>query len=323
MDQIEVLNRSVLPKFSDVVTLSASGVQTLQVNLGKMCNQTCTHCHVDASPSRKEIMTRQTMTECLDAIQRGGIRKVDLTGGAPEMNPEFRWFVEQLSSLDCEIIVRCNLTILMAGAKYRDLPEFFASHHVHVVSSLPCYSKENTDKQRGTGVFDKSILALRRLNEVGYGRLASGLVLDLVFNPTGTALPPPQEKLERDYKRELRENFGIEFNSLLAITNLPVSRFLEFLVKSGDLDAYLEKLVNAYRPEAAEGVMCRSLISVGWDGQLFDCDFNQMLEIPVLSTGRHIRDFDLATLGSRKIAVNQHCFGCTAGQGSSCGGATT
>lgn len=327
--QLESLNVPAVAKFSQklgetgLYPLRARGVSTLQINVGKMCNQTCSHCHVDAGPDRTEIMTRATMQDCLDAIERGKIRTVDLTGGAPEMNPDFRWFVEEIVKRGAEVIVRCNLTIILHGSAYRDLPQFFAKHRVHVVSSLPCYSKENTDRQRGTGVFDKSIQALQLLNEVGYGREGSGLTLDLVYNPTGASLPGPQEKLEADFKRELKELFGIEFNHLLAITNLPISRFLDFLVQSGKLDEYLHKLVDSYRPKAAEGVMCRDLVSVGWDGKVYDCDFNQMLEMPVtVPSGRHIRDFDPKELGARTIAVNQHCFGCTAGQGSSCSGKT-
>lgn len=334
MHQFEALNSSSpavarLPKFSEklkaqgLYPLRAQGVHTLQVNVGKMCNQTCSHCHVDAGPDRTEIMTRETMGQILEVLKHESIATVDITGGAPEMNPNFRWFVEELSKLRKGIIVRCNLTILFAGQAYRDLPQFFAEHHVHVVSSLPCYSKKNTDAQRGVGVFDKSIQALLRLNDVGYGKTGTGLELDLVYNPNGAFLPGPQAALENDYKRELRELFGIEFNHLFAITNLPVSRFLDFLLESKGLDAYLDKLVQAYQPKAAEGVMCRSLISVGWDGKLYDCDFNQMLEMEVSTTdSRHIRDFDLAELSQRTIRVNQHCYGCTAGQGSSCGGKT-
>lgn len=316
-----------LPKFEEklkpinLFPLSPSKIDTLQVNLGKMCNQVCKHCHVDAGPDRTEIMSRDTMQLCLDAIRESTIKWVDITGGAPEMNPNFRWFVEELTKLGCRSIVRCNLTILMAGRLYEDLPDFFALHRVHVISSLPCYKKENTDHQRGLGAFDKSIEALLRLNRVGYGKPGSGLELDLVYNPTGAFLPPEQKTLEKDFKRELKQLFDVEFNQLLAITNLPVSRFLEYLVESGSLEAYMEKLVTSFNPEAASGVMCRNLVSVGWDGYLFDCDFNQMLEIPVnLPKSSHIKDFSLQALQERPIAVNQHCFGCTAGRGSSCGG---
>ena len=332
--QLEVLNegsevRASLPRISqklqesDLFPLLPTSVDTLQVNLGKMCNQTCQHCHVDAGPDRREIMTKETMSLCLKAIENSSITTVDLTGGAPEMNPDFRWFVEQISGLGRKTIVRCNLTILLAGKAYSDLPDFFAKHKIHVVSSLPCYSKENTDRQRGDGVFDKSIRALQILNRVGYGIPGSGLILDLVYNPAGASLAPPQAGLEQDFKRELRELFDIQFNSLFAFTNLPVSRFLDYLVTSGEIDGYLSKLVDSYNPRAAAGVMCRTMISVGWDGNLYDCDFNQMLEIEVSTpSSRHIRDFDLKALSRRSIAVDQHCFGCTAGQGSGCGGQT-
>ncbi len=333
-NQISALNQandavSALPRFhqklkeSGLSPLKPTKIDTLQVNVGKMCNQTCSHCHVDAGPDRTEIMTRQTMEYCLQALKTSDIRTVDITGGAPEMNPNFRWFVEQISAMGKKTIVRCNLTILLAGAAYRDLPEFFVKHNVHVISSLPCYSKENTDRQRGLGVFDKSIQALHALNAVGYGKPGTGLILDLVYNPAGAFLPGPQAELEKDFKRELRELFDIEFNKLLAITNLPVSRFLDYLMESDALSAYMGKLVSSYNATAAAGVMCRNLISVGWDGLLYDCDFNQMLNIEVSVPGsRHIKDFALNLLTARNIAVNQHCYGCTAGQGSSCSGSS-
>ncbi len=332
--QIELLNGAQdglnkLPKFATkleetgLFPLVPTEIHTLQLNVGKMCNQTCTHCHVDAGPDRTEVMTRETMQHCLNVIKGSKIRTVDITGGAPEMNPDFRWLVEQLSALGVQVIVRCNLTIILAAKRYNDLPQFFAEHRVHVVSSLPCYSKTNTDQQRGLGVFDKSITALKMLNDVGYGKDGTGLMLDLVYNPAGAFLPPDQAKLERDFKRELKSLFAIEFNELLTITNLPVSRFLEFLVESGGLETYMSKLVQSYNPASAAGVMCRSMVSVGWDGKLYDCDFNQMLEIEVKSSLRHIKDFDSSVLSSRCIAIDQHCYGCTAGQGSSCGGQTT
>lgn len=331
--QIDVLNQAgdearKLEKFSakleasGLFPLMPKGLETLQINLGKLCNQTCKHCHVDAGPDRTEVMSRETMQHCLQAVREAKIRQADLTGGAPEMNPHFRWFVEELVAAGCDVIVRCNLTILTAGQAYADLPQFFAQHKVRVVSSLPYYSKNNTDRQRGMGVFDKSIEALHRLNAVGYGRPGSGLTLDLVYNPAGAFLPADQKALEADFKRELKKLFGIEFSTLLTITNLPVSRFLEYLVESDNLESYLTKLVQAYNPAAAAGVMCRSLLSVGWDGQLYDCDFNQMLELGVQSPIRHISQFSAPELLKRAIVVNQHCYGCTAGQGSSCGGQT-
>lgn len=333
-EQIRVLESAgresgTVPRFAD--NLKASGlwpllpttIDTLQVNVGKMCNQVCKHCHVDAGPDRTEIMTAETMEHCVQAVKRAGIRTVDLTGGAPEMNPNFRPFVEKLRDAGATVIVRCNLTILLQGKAYEDLPQFFAKHRVHVVSSLPFYEAGSTDRQRGLGVFEKSIEALKRLNAVGYGTPGSGLELDLVYNPVGAFLPAPQAGLERDFKAKLDKTHGIRFNRLLAITNLPVSRFLEFLLETDGLDAYMDKLAKAYNPEAATGVMCRNLVSVGWDGRLYDCDFNQMLDLEVAVPGhRHIKDFDVAPLGRRAIVVGQHCFGCTAGQGSSCGGST-
>ncbi|GAB3575152.1 radical SAM/Cys-rich domain protein [Hymenobacter daeguensis] len=292
----------------------------LQINVGKMCNQVCKHCHVDAGPDRKEIMTRATMQHCLNVLAQTDIPTVDLTGGAPEMNPDFRWFVEEISKLGRKVIVRCNLTIIVANKKYHDLPDFFKKHGVEVVSSLPFYTADKTDRQRGDGVFADSIKALQMLNAVGYGQPGSGLVLNLVYNPAGAFMPGPQASLEQQFKRALLKDFGIVFNSLFAITNIPVSRFLDYLIESGNYAGYMEKLVNAFNPTAAAGVMCRDTISVGWDGGLYDCDFNQMLDLPVASSGQHIRDFDAAALAGRSIVVNQHCYGCTAGAGSSCGG---
>lgn len=306
-----------------LLPLRPTGLAVMQINLGKMCNQTCQHCHVDAGPDRTEIMTRETMQLCLTALARTDIPVVDLTGGAPEMNPHFRWFVEQLTALGRQVLVRCNLTIIVANRKYHDLPAFFARHRVRVVSSLPCYTAANTDAQRGEGVFERSIRALRLLNEAGYGVAGTGLALDLVFNPGGASLPGNQLALERDYKRQLLQDYGLVFTNLLTITNLPINRFLDYLLASGRYEAYMEKLVAAYNPEAAANVMCRSTLSVGWDGQLYDCDFNQQLDLLVdASASRHIQDFNQAALEQRAIVINQHCYGCTAGAGSSCGGAT-
>ncbi|SNC77600.1 radical SAM/Cys-rich domain-containing protein [Hymenobacter gelipurpurascens] len=294
----------------------------LQINVGKMCNQVCRHCHVDAGPDRKEIMTRETMQLCLDALAQTDIATVDLTGGAPEMNPDFRWFVEQISLLGRKVLVRCNLTIIVANKKYHDLPDFFKLHNVEVVSSLPFYTAKTTDRQRGDGVFEDSVRALKMLNAVGYGHPGSGLVLNLVYNPNGAFLPGSQKGLQEQFKRALLKDFGIVFNELYAITNLPVSRYLDFLMESGNYAGYMEKLVNAFNPVAAAGVMCRNTISVSWDGGLYDCDFNQMLDLTVASPVQHIRDFDVAMLSKRTVVINQHCYGCTAGSGSSCGGAT-
>ncbi|MCC2545141.1 arsenosugar biosynthesis radical SAM protein ArsS [Hymenobacter sp. BT175] len=308
---------------SGLLPLQPTGLSVMQINVGKMCNQTCRHCHVDAGPDRTEIMTRETMQLCLDALAATDIEVVDLTGGAPEMNPDFRWLVEQISALGRQTIVRCNLTIIVANPKYHDLPEFFARHRVRVVSSLPHFSATRTDAQRGEGVFARSIRALRMLNEVGYGVENSGLTLDLVYNPSGAFLPGSQAGLERDFKQRLAREQGVAFNSLLAITNLPISRFLDYLLETGNYAGYMDKLVAAYNPAAAANVMCRTTLSIGWDGLLYDCDFNQMLELPVHATApQHIRDFNLEALLGRSIVINQHCFGCTAGAGSSCGGAT-
>lgn len=301
--------------------LHATEISTLQLNLGKMCNQVCDHCHVDAGPDRKEIMTKETMLQCLTVLKDESIHTVDLTGGAPEMNPNFRWFVEEISALNKKIIVRCNLTIIVANKKHNDLPQFFKKHNVEVVSSLPCYTEGNTDKQRGEGVFAKSIKALQLLNAAGYGVKDSALILDLVFNPGGASLPPSQSALEADYKVQLKEDFDIVFNQLYTITNLPISRFLDYLVKSGRYEEYMGKLSDTFNSNAVDSVMCRNIISVGWDGYLYDCDFNQMLDLHVSTPeSKHISEFDSSKLKNRSIVLNQHCYGCTAGAGSSCGG---
>lgn len=301
--------------------LQPSAVDIFQVNVGYMCNQTCKHCHVDAGPDRKEIMTRETMEMCLGAIRKSNIQTVDITGGAPEMNPHFRWFVDELAAMGRHVMVRCNLTILTVNAKYKELPVFYRDRGVEIVSSLPYYAASHTDRQRGDGVFERSIEALKRLNEVGYGDPSTALKLNLVYNPSGAFLPTSQFQLERDFKKQLIEKHGIVFNQLFCITNMPISRFLEFLIISGNYEAYMEKLVNAFNPSAAFGVMCRNLISVGWDGYIYDCDFNQMLGLKVkVPSSYHVRDFDLQQLLDREIVVNRHCFGCTAGAGSSCGG---
>ncbi|GGG88186.1 radical SAM/Cys-rich domain protein [Parapedobacter pyrenivorans] len=299
----------------------ARQIDTLQVNIGKMCNQTCKHCHVDAGPDRKEIMTAETMQLCLDVLrQHEQLTVVDLTGGAPEMNPNFRWFVEQLTRLGKHVIVRCNLTIILANKKYADLPDFYRKHRVEVVSSLPFYAQDRTDRQRGNGVFDASIHALQLLNRAGYGKEGSGMKLNLVYNPSGAFLPSGQIALETTYREVLRQRFSIEFNELFVITNMPISRFLDYLLMSGNYESYMEKLIHAYNPAAAANVMCRNTLSVGWDGYLYDCDFNQMLELKVNCESQHIREFNHQTLKEREIVVGNHCYGCTAGSGSSCGG---
>ncbi len=317
-----------LPTFRDKLQdmgefpLRPMGIEIMQVNVGYMCNQVCKHCHVDAGPDRKEIMPRESMQRILDILEKTKIPTLDLTGGAPEMNPDFRWFVREAKKVGVqEIIVRSNLTIIRANKKYYDLPQFFKEHGVHVISSLPFYKRGKTDRQRGDGVFDKSIKALQELNAVGYGIEGSGLQLDLVYNPNGAYLPASQESLERDFKAALKEDFDIKFNSLFAITNLPIARFLEYLVSSENYEDYMETLVQAFNPSAALGVMCRNTISVDYDGYMYDCDFNQMLDMKVAAkNSQHIDDFDLEKLESRNILINQHCYGCTAGAGSSCQG---
>jgi radical SAM/Cys-rich protein len=324
-EQIAVLQRPKVEPFADKIVhfgyngLKPTGIDILQINVGKMCNQTCNHCHVDAGPDRKEIMTRKTMQLCLDAVDSGQIKVVDLTGGAPEMNPDFRWFVKELSLRQVNIMVRSNLTIILANPKYHDLPEFYRQHKIEVISSLPHFSKLRTDAQRGEGVFDKSIKALQMLNAVGYGMDGTGLQLNLVFNPAGALLPPAQSSLERDFKERLSRQYEITFNSLFAITNMPISRFLDYLLVSGNYESYMEELVNGFNPIAIDSLMCRNMLSVGWDGYLYDCDFNQMLDMKTNAV-QHIKDFNINKLANRFIKLGQHCYGCTAGSGSSCGG---
>ncbi|MCB1139312.1 MAG: arsenosugar biosynthesis radical SAM protein ArsS [Leptospiraceae bacterium] len=301
--------------------LQPSGIEIFQMNLGKLCNQTCKHCHVDAGPDRTEIMSRKTMEQCLDALEATDIPTVDITGGAPEINADFRWLVQELRKMDRHVMVRCNLTVIMSGLKYRDLPDFFAQNQVEVISSLPFYRADRTDRQRGDGVFQKSIEALQALNEVGYGHPESDLSLNLVYNPAGAFLPANQISLEQEFRKALLQDHGVRFNQLFAITNMPISRFLEYLIRTDNLEEYMEKLLEAFNPAALPGLMCRNTISVSWDGFLYDCDFNQMLEMKLdPSYGNHISSFDLAALNARSIATHQHCFGCTAGAGSSCGG---
>ena len=333
--QLQILSNGIflngdLPKFKDKIAeshqfpLTARKLEILQINVGYMCNQVCEHCHVDAGPDRKEIMTRETMQQCLEVIKKTGAHTLDLTGGAPEMNPNFRWFVDEASKAGIkDFIVRSNLTIITANKKYHDLPEFFKKHNIHVVSSMPHWTKGKTDKQRGDGVFDKSIKALKELNAIGYGVPDSTLRLDLVFNPTGAFLPGNQAALERDFKKALLDDFGIHFNNLFAITNLPISRFLDYLIASNNYEDYMYALVEAYNPSAVQNVMCTNTLSVSWDGYLYDCDFNQMLELPVNSTAKHISEYNEDLLEGRNIVISQHCYGCTAGAGSSCQGAVT
>ena len=301
--------------------LYATGITVFQINVGKFCNQSCRHCHVDAGPEREEKMTREVARLCIDALAKTDIPTVDITGGAPELNPNFRWLVEQARALGRHVMDRCNLTVLEL-APQTDLAEFLARNQVEVVASLPYFRPAQTDAQRGEGIFDKSIRGLQRLNQLGYGKPGSGLVLNLVHNPVGAFLPAKQEAIESRFRGELLKHYGVVFNHLYTITNMPISRFLAFLIESDNYESYMERLVNAFNPVAARGVMCRNTLSVGWDGLLYDCDFNQMLELP-LSYGapRHIRDFDPQRLHHRRIVTANHCYGCTAGAGSSCGGA--
>ena len=306
---------------SSLAPLRASGIQVLQVNVGRVCNQTCVHCHVDAGPDRRESMDRRAAEACADVLAAADIPTLDITGGAPEMNPNFRFLVEEARRLGRHVIDRSNLTILQAPG-CRDLPEFLADRQVEIVASLPCYLAENADAQRGSGVFDQSITALQRLNALGYGQPDSGLMLTLVYNPGGSSLPPPQDSLQADYRRELKARYEVVFNRLFTITNLPVGRFLHFLLQNGQYDEYMQKLTEAFNPAVVPGVMCRTTLSVEWNGRLHDCDFNQLLGIG-LDEGlpSHIGNFHWEQLAHRRILTGQHCYGCTAGAGSSCQGA--
>jgi len=317
--------RATLPLLlkSDFPSIRRRRLETVQVNLGYVCNQSCLHCHVNAGPTRTESMSGETVVQVLDFLAATGARALDLTGGAPELNPHFRPLVARARALGVKVIDRCNLTILEEPDQ-EDLAEFLAGHRVEVVASLPCYTEELVDRQRGKGTYEKSIRGIRRLNELGYGREGSGLVLNLVYNPQGASLPPAQEKLEADYKRILGEAFGITFNALLTITNMPIQRFGSTLVSKGQFNQYMQLLRGAHRDENVEGVMCRTLVSVDWKGYAYDCDFNQMLGLALRVAGKarpHLTDLVGRDLDGNPIAVRDHCYGCTAGQGSSCGGA--
>lgn len=324
--QQRILVRTGAPRFDDVLRthdlplLATTRVEVLQVNLGKLCNQTCAHCHVDAGPDRREAMTRETAVQVIELLRRHEIPTLDITGGAPELSPEFRFLVDEAAKLGRRIIDRCNLTVLMLPGQ-ADLLGFLADRMVEVTASLPSFRQAGTDAQRGDGVFRKSVAALKRLNDAGYGK-GAGLILDLVHNPVGAFLPGTQASLERDYRRELSTRYGIVFDHLHAITNMPISRFLEFLESSGNTERYVDLLVSAFNPAAAGGVMCRTYLSVGWDGTLYDCDFNQMLELPVdHGAPRTLAGLLASNDLSRRVRTGLHCFGCTAGAGSSCGGA--
>jgi radical SAM/Cys-rich protein len=321
--------KSRIPAFAESLrvhglNLDRVTLEILQINVGKRCNQACHHCHVDAGPKRNEMMNERTAARLIQLMQDSpSVHTVDITGGAPELNPNFRELVCAARALGKKVIDRCNLTVLFEPGQ-EDTAEFLAQHGVAIVASLPCYSKANVEKQRGLNVFEPSIAALQKLNALGYGHADSGLELDLVYNPVGAFLPPPQAALEVDYRRELSAHFGIVFNHLYTITNMPISRFLHALERDGQYDAYMQKLLDAFNPQAALGVMCRNLLSVSWDGDLYDCDFNQMLELPLGGRRRSIWDIArLADLEREPIAFAAHCYGCTAGAGSSCGGALT
>jgi len=328
-EQRHVLETLPLRSFGDVAAsvghmpLKATGISTLQINVGKRCNQTCAHCHVDAGPDRKEVMPHDVLDACLDFLARTTIPTLDITGGAPEMHPQFREIVERATVLGRHVIDRCNLTITRLP-NYSYLPEFLAAHKVEIIASLPSYALKQTDTQRGDGVFEDSIAALQHLNTLGYGKAGTGLSLSLVTNPVGAFLPGSQQSLEKDWKSQLKRRYDIDFTNLYTITNMPISRYLDFLMRSGNLEGYMEKLIAAFNPSAVDGVMCRTTLSVGWDGRLYDCDFNQMLDMPVEAKApQTIFDATLEGLAERPIMIGQHCYGCTAGAGSSCGGATT
>ena len=325
--QLTALAATGVPHFDDVLSrhgrkpLEARAIEVLQVNVGRLCNQTCAHCHVDAGPDRREVMSGETAAQVIELLRRHPIPTLDITGGAPELNPQFRFLVKEAAALERRVIDRCNLSVLLLPAQ-RDLVGFLAQHRVEVTASLPSFRGAGTDAQRGEGVFAKSVLALRLLNDAGYGR-GDGLVLNLVHNPVGAFLPGDQGSLERDYRRELSSRHGVTFDRLYTITNMPISRFLDHLDRTGNLQRYMELLVASFNPRAAEGVMCRSYLSIGWDGSLYDCDFNQMLALPANHGAPQTLAALLTSGGAlpRRVVTGRHCFGCTAGAGSSCAGA--
>jgi radical SAM/Cys-rich protein len=315
-DTLSLLNSRNFP------AIQRKQIETVQINLGYRCNQACLHCHVNAGPNRTEQMTRNTIKEVIQFIDTVKPNTVDLTGGAPELNIHFRELVSEIRDREISVIDRCNLTILSEPG-HEDLPEFLSQHEVIVTASLPCYSEENVNSQRGDGVFERSIQGLSRLNEVGYGRGNPKLQLHLVYNPLGAALPPPQETLEKEYKEHLAKNYDVHFDALMTITNMPIKRFGSTLVSRGEFEPYLQLLQDNYAEENVESVMCKTLISIDWEGYLFDCDFNQMLGLPLGDATKkvHMRDLNTDNIQGKSIAVRDHCFGCTAGQGSSCSGA--
>lgn len=308
---------------TDFPAIRRTKLETLQVNLGYLCNIACLHCHVNAGPSRKELMDSDNIDVLIDYMAGGQVKNIDLTGGSPEMNTHFRRLVEKARELDVHVMVRCNPTILNEPG-YEWVPQFYADNQCEVIASLPCYTEDNVDKQRGNGVFNRSIEGLQQLNAIGYGKPETGLALNLVYNPTGPSLPPPQAALQADYEAHLSEHFGIVFNQLFTITNMPIKRFGSTLISRGQFSDYMDLLKNSYSRDNLSSVMCRSLISVDWQGYVYDCDFNQMLEMPLAATDQpkiHLRDLIGRDLEGEPIAIADHCYGCTAGQGSSCGGA--
>ncbi len=303
-------------------SISRNNLEILQVNLGYLCNLCCTHCHVNAGPNRTELMDRETMDQLLQFIDQHNIATLDLTGGAPEMNPLFKNLVRAALDKGLKVIDRCNLTILMEPG-YQDIAHFLAENQVEIVASLPCYMEDNVDKQRGKGTFNASIAALKKLNELGYGKKDSDLTLNLVFNPQGATLPPDQKTLELSYKQHLKEQFSVVFNQLFVMTNLPIQRFGSALISKGKFDQYLQLLKDNFQQENLSQVMCKNTLSVDWQGYVYDCDFNQMLDLPLGTTKKktHLNDLNQQSLAGQSIKTLQHCYGCTAGQGSSCGGA--
>ena len=297
-------------------------IETLQINIGKRCNQACTHCHVEAGPNRTENMEKSTLEHILKLLQDSNIKNVDITGGAPEMNPNFKFFVKELRALGISIIDRCNLTIFHEPGQ-ENTPEFLAFNRVEIVASLPCYLESNVDKQRGRGVFKKSIKSLKKLNKLGYANKYSNLKLNLVYNPQGITLPPPQKELEDDYRNFLYKEFKIEFNNLFTITNMPINRFAHTLKRQGLMNSYINTLRSNFNPEAADNIMCKSLISIGWDGKIYDCDFNQMLNLSIFQKRKNILEYESLEEITKSIITGTHCFGCTAGTGSSCSGSLT
>jgi len=316
---------ATLPRLetTDFPAIRRHHVETLQVNVGYKCNQTCVHCHVNAGPTRTEAMDHETVSEVIAFIKSSSLKTVDITGGAPELNPHFRLLVLAARNLGAHVMDRCNLTVLEQPGQ-EDTAQFLAANRVEIVASLPCYLEENVDAQRGKGVFEASIRSLRKLNELGYGKAGSGLALNLVYNPQGPSLPPPQEKLEADYHRRLEERYGVAFNHLYVLTNMPIQRFGSTLISKGQFEHYMSVLKNAYQLQNLETVMCRTMLSVDWRGYVYDCDFNQMLGLPLAWKGKpraHLRELLGKDLAGNSIVVKDHCYGCTAGQGSSCGGA--